>query len=180
MATDDKNKAAPASGAASTEKAKEEAQKQSLATGAPNPMLPDDRNFSTPTADVSPLNTVGNPSPGTESQRQWAAATTITAESGDGNPSKQKPAPESKGEPIESVVVKRHQNDEGALLEVGSTVYYQPREDRPYPWPLLRPKDDKFAADLEDEYLDFMDAKDAEMAKRGATDDLIRRIADRS
>lgn len=182
MATDDKKAPTPAAGSAA-DKAKEAEQKASGDIGVDNPMLPDDRNLSTPTGDVSPLNTVGNPSPGTEAQRQWAANTLRTADPGTGNPSDQTRetnTPKSRGTPIESVVVKKHYNEKGALIETGSTIYYQPLEGKPYPWPLMRPVDNSLNDKLQGEYDDAMEEKRAEMRKRSSTDELVRRISERS
>ena len=135
-----------------------------------------------PTVDVSVENTVGNPSAGTEQQRQWASATTQAASTEGGNPTRQTKAlfAKSSGEPIESVVVKKHQSDEGVILEAGATIYYQQKEGQPYPWPLLRPVDEKLHQDLKAEYDEYSEEVEAELRKNSATDELIRRVADRS
>lgn len=176
MATETKP-ATPTSGAASTAAAKADEQAKAAATGAENPMLPEDGLKSTPTGDVSPLNTVGNPSPGTEAQRQWASNTSIDASSGNQNPTNQSAEkPESRGEPIESTVIKKHYTKKGALIEPGATVYYQPVEGEPYPWPLMRPVDEKLNERLKGEYDEAQEAKQKMMAERDDRDAIINRL----
>lgn len=179
MATETKP-ATPASGAANTAAAKADEQAKAAATGAENPMLPEDGLKSTPTGDVSPLNTVGNPSPGTEAQRQWAANTTQSADQSAQNPTNQSAEkPESRGEPIESTVIKKHYSKKGALIEPGATVYYQPVEGEPYPWPLMRPVDEKLNDRLKGEYDDAQAEKQKMMDDRNDREAIINRLATR-
>jgi hypothetical protein len=148
--------------------------------GAPkdsNPMKPEP-GLVTPATDVSVENTVGNPSPGTEKQRQWAANTTQSASAGDQNTSSQttETFAKSKGEPIESVVLKKYYSDEGALIEVGSTVYYEPKENQPYPWPLMRPVNKSLEKELEADYNDYMDEKNEMLRQNADSQDAVRRL----
>lgn len=170
--------ATPTSGAASTDAVKKDEQAKAAATGAENPMLPEDGLRSTPTGDVSPLNTVGNPSPGTEAQRRWAANTTQSAEAGAQNPTEQtkETIARSSGAPIESVVLKKYYSDKGALVEPGATVYYQQKENEPYPWPLMRPVNKSLEKELEADYNDFMDEKNAKLKQNADSQDAVRRL----
>lgn len=84
---------------------------------------------------------------------------------------------ESTGEPIESIVVKKFTTELGAVLEPGQSHLYQPVEGRPYPWPLIRPKDEKLAKELEADWNDYQDEKIRTVLRRATAEDVVRALA---
>lgn len=72
------------------------------------------------------------------------------------NPATKAPTPaktSSASDPIACTVVKTFYDSDMRLVAEGTSPYfYTPSPDQPFPWPLLRPIDDKLADALEDEY----------------------------
>lgn len=101
-----------------------------------------------------------------------AAGKAATATSGT-NPA----PPKSSGEPIECTVVHQFYSDDGRLMEPGQSYLYQPVEDRPFPWKLIRPTDTALEKDLREEYEDYKAAKLDDLDKRSTTNLLLDRLA---
>lgn len=84
--------------------------------------------------------------------------------------------PKSSTAPIESVVVQKFYDDNGALIEEGRPYQYFPKKDKPYPWPILRPKNEDLADELKAEYDEYharkMDKINARSSIRGAFESL--------
>ena len=74
----------------------------------------------------------------------------------------------SSSEKIPSTVVTKFYDEHGALHAVGSSVNYTPKEDMPYPWPLLRPKDESLEEELEAEYKAYHKEKMKKINARGS------------
>lgn len=90
------------------------------------------------------------------------------------------PKPTSSAEPIDSICVKKFYAPNNQLVEVDQPYVYQPdtsEDPLPYPWPLLRPVDNKRAEALEKEYRTWREKKLKEIDTRNDTSVLLKRLA---
>lgn len=81
--------------------------------------------------------------------------------------------PESKGKPIECIVVKTMYTEDGRLLTPDQGFVYQPKADQPFPWPIIRPRDEKLGDKLKEEWDNYSKEKRADLKDRR----LMRRSA---
>lgn len=84
-----------------------------------------------------------------------------------------KPAGKSSSESIPSTCVKRFYDKHGRLVREGSDYVYEREENLPYPWPVLRPKDEALAEPLKKEYQSFHEDKLNQINKNIGTSRLL-------
>ena len=81
---------------------------------------------------------------------------------------------------IPSRCVKKHFNEDGATVEVGTKIVFKRTEDNFYPYPIMRPVDETLDLELQAEYNTARQAMNEAAKNRTAitTAELLRRLAE--
>lgn len=87
------------------------------------------------------------------------------------------PKAESRAEGIPCIAARDFYSSEGAYVTEGTPFVYTPKEGVPFPFGILRPIDERQAAEAEEEFLAFKEAKYAAISRRQSVTAAIEQLS---